>query len=31
VDTFFARRTDVFLKRGGHWLLAASHSTSVAK
>jgi ketosteroid isomerase-like protein len=31
VDTFFARQTDVFLKRGGRWLLAASHSTSVAK
>ncbi len=31
VDTFFARQTDVFLKRGGHWLLAASQATSVAK
>jgi ketosteroid isomerase-like protein len=31
VDTFFARQTDVFLKRGGRWLLAASHATSVPK
>jgi ketosteroid isomerase-like protein len=31
VDTFFARQTDVFVKRGGHWLLAASHATSLAK
>lgn len=31
VDTFFARQTDVFLKRGGHWLLAASHATNVGK
>lgn len=31
VDTFFARQTDVFLKRGGRWLLAASQATSMAK
>ncbi len=31
VDTFFARQTDVFVKRGGRWLLAASQATSVAK
>lgn len=31
VDTFFSRQTDVFLKRGGKWLLAASQATSVAK
>jgi ketosteroid isomerase-like protein len=31
VDTFFTRQTDVFLRRGGRWMLAASHATSVAK
>jgi len=31
VDTFLSRQTDVFLKRGGKWLLAASQATSVAK
>jgi len=29
VDTFFSRETHVFLKRGGHWFLAASQATSV--
>jgi ketosteroid isomerase-like protein len=31
VDTFFTRQTDVFLRRGGRWMLAASHATNVAK
>ena len=31
VDTFFSRQTDVFLKRDGKWLLAASHATSISK
>jgi ketosteroid isomerase-like protein len=31
VDTFFARETHVYLKRGGKWFLAASQATSVAK
>ena len=31
VDTFFSRQTHVFLKRGGHWFLAASQETSLAK
>lgn len=31
VDTFFSRQTDVFLRRGGKWLLAASQATTVSK
>ena len=31
VDTFFTRETQVFLKRGGRWMLAAEQATSVGK
>jgi ketosteroid isomerase-like protein len=31
VDTFFARETEVFLKRNGHWMLAEEHATSVTR